>query len=158
MKDGIFKLRSDFAPSGDQPEAIKGLIDGIKDGKRYQTLLGVTGSGKTFTMANVIGGLQINEPASDLGIALALISSLTDTVIPDSLIAIGELGLAGECRGIANVEQRVKEAARLGFTKAIVPIHNKKTADKISGIEVIAVKNVYELLSVLRTQNKTKKE
>lgn len=107
---------------------------------------------------NVIGGLQINEPASDLGIALALISSLTDTVIPDSLIAIGELGLAGECRGIANVEQRVKEAARLGFTKAIVPIHNKKTADKISGIEVIAVKNVYELLSVLRTQNKTKKE
>ena len=107
---------------------------------------------------NVIGGLQINEPASDLGIALALISSLTDTVIPDSLIAIGELGLAGECRGIANVEQRVKEAARLGFTKDIVPTHNKKTADKISGIEVIAVKNVYELLSVLRTQNKTKKE
>ena len=106
---------------------------------------------------NVIGGLQINEPASDLGIALALISSLTDTVIPDSIIAIGELGLAGECRGIANVEQRVKEAARLGFTKAIVPIHNKKSADKIDRIEIIAVKNVYELLSVLRAQNKTQK-
>ena len=60
MKDGIFKLRSDFAPSGDQPEAIKGLIDGIKDGKRYQTLLGVTGSGKTFTMANVIA--ELNRP------------------------------------------------------------------------------------------------
>ena len=60
MKDGIFKLRSDFAPSGDQPEAIKGLIYGIKDGKRYQTLLGVTGSGKTFTMANVIA--ELNRP------------------------------------------------------------------------------------------------
>ena len=60
MKNGIFKLRSDFAPSGDQPEAIKGLIDGIKDGKRYQTLLGVTGSGKTFTMANVIA--ELNRP------------------------------------------------------------------------------------------------
>ena len=58
MKDGIFKLRSDFAPSGDQPEAIRGLIDGINDGKRYQTLLGVTGSGKTFTMANVIAALN----------------------------------------------------------------------------------------------------
>ena len=60
MKNGIFKLRSDFAPSGDQPEAIKGLIDGINDGKRDQTLLGVTGSGKTFTMANVIA--ELNRP------------------------------------------------------------------------------------------------
>lgn len=107
---------------------------------------------------NVIGGLQINEPASDLGIALALISSLTDTVIPDSIIAIGELGLAGECRGIANVDQRVKEAARLGFTKAIVPIHNYKSATKVNGIEIIAVKNVYDLLTLLRSQNKSSKE
>ena len=60
MKDGIFKLHSDFAPSGDQPEAIRGLIDGINAGKRYQTLLGVTGSGKTFTMANVIA--ELNRP------------------------------------------------------------------------------------------------
>ena len=60
MKKNKFKLHSDFAPSGDQPEAIKGLVDGINTGKRYQTLLGVTGSGKTFTMANVIA--QINKP------------------------------------------------------------------------------------------------
>lgn len=100
---------------------------------------------------NVIGGLQINETASDLGIALALISSLTDTVIPDSLIAIGELGLAGECRAVANVEQRVKEAARLGFNKAVVPLHNAKGAEKIKGIEIIPVKNVYDLLRLLRS-------
>ena len=60
MKKNKFKLHSDFAPSGDQPEAIKGLVDGINTGKRYQTLLGVTGSGKTFTMANVIA--QISKP------------------------------------------------------------------------------------------------
>ena len=106
---------------------------------------------------NVIGGLQINEPASDLGIALALISSLTDTVIPDSLIAIGELGLAGECRGVANVEQRVKEAARLGFTRVIVPSHNSRTLGKVDGITVTPVKNVYDLLRLLKTASLEKK-
>ena len=60
MREQRFKLHCDFAPSGDQPEAIRGLVDGIKDGKRYQTLLGVTGSGKTFTMANVIA--ELNRP------------------------------------------------------------------------------------------------
>ena len=56
---GIFKLRSDYKPSGDQPEAIKKLVDGLGKGHRYQTLLGVTGSGKTFTMANVIGNFDM---------------------------------------------------------------------------------------------------
>ncbi len=104
---------------------------------------------------NVIGGLQINEPASDLGIALALVSSLTDTVIPDSLIAIGELGLAGECRGIANIELRVKEAARLGFTTAIIPAQNRKGNIKVEGIETVAIKNVYDLPRLLK-QSKRK--
>ena len=103
---------------------------------------------------NVIGGMQIDEPASDLAIALALISSLTDTVIPDSLIAIGEIGLSGECRGIANIELRVKEAARLGFTKAIVPAHNSKAASSVKGIEIVPVKNIYELLKLLKNTDK----
>ncbi len=105
---------------------------------------------------NVIGGLQINETASDLGIALSLISSLTDTVIPDSLIAIGELGLAGECRGVANVELRVREAARLGFTTAVIPAQNKKSALKVDGIQLIAIKNVYDLLKLLKNNKKEK--
>ena len=54
----MFKLVSDFKPSGDQPEAINSLVQGIKDGMRGQTLLGVTGSGKTFTMANIIERVQ----------------------------------------------------------------------------------------------------
>ena len=55
-----FKLESPFSPTGDQPKAIKNLVDGVNNGLRYQTLLGVTGSGKTFTMANVIA--QLNRP------------------------------------------------------------------------------------------------
>lgn len=105
---------------------------------------------------NVIGGMHIDEPASDLGIALALISSLTDRVIPDDLIAIGELGLAGECRGVANIEQRVREAARLGFAKAIVPLHNVQSCSGIPGIQIQSAKNVYDILKFLKPkQTKT---
>ncbi len=57
---GYFKLVSEFAPTGDQPEAIKDLVAGFKEGNQFQTLLGVTGSGKTFTMANVIQ--ELNKP------------------------------------------------------------------------------------------------
>lgn len=103
---------------------------------------------------NVIGGMRIDEPASDLGIALALISSLTERIIPDDLIAIGELGLAGECRGIANVEQRVREAARLGFTRAIIPQHNLPHCVEISGIQIIPAKNVYDILKFLKAPKK----
>ncbi len=103
---------------------------------------------------NVIGGLQINETASDLAIALSLISSLTDAKVPDSLIAIGELGLAGECRGVANIGLRVKEAARLGFTTAVIPAQNKKSLVQ-SDITIIPVKNVYDLLKILK-DNKRK--
>ncbi len=99
---------------------------------------------------NVIGGMHIDEPASDLGIALALISSLTDRMIPDDLIAIGELGLSGECRGVANVDLRVREAARLGFTKAVVPVHSMSSCSDIQGIQLISAKNVYDLLKVLK--------
>lgn len=107
---------------------------------------------------NVIGGMRIDEPASDLGIALALISSLTDRIIPDDLIAIGELGLAGECRGIANVEQRVREAARLGFTRAIIPQHNLPHCTEITGIQIIPAKNVYDILKFLKAPQKESNE
>ena len=99
---------------------------------------------------NVIGGMHIDEPASDLGIALALISSLTDRPIPDDLIAIGELGLSGECRGVACVGQRVREAARLGFTTALVPLHNISECEDIRDIRVLGAKNVYDIIKYLK--------
>lgn len=102
---------------------------------------------------NVIGGLHIDEPASDLSVALALISSVTDRIIPDDLIAIGEIGLAGECRAVANLEQRVKEAARLGFTKAVVPYRNiEKRKIDVSGITLIPIKGIYQTLQLLKDQ------
>ncbi len=104
---------------------------------------------------NVIGGLRLDEPASDAAIALALISSLTDRVVPDDLVAVGELGLSGEVRAVSNLEQRVKEAARLGFTKAIVPYRNvEKRKLDVDGIEIIPIKSIYEALRVMKAENK----
>lgn len=102
---------------------------------------------------NVIGGLHLDEPASDLSVALALISSVTDRIIPDDLIALGEVGLAGECRAIANPEVRIREAARLGFTTAIVPFRNvEKRPLEIDGIRIVPVKGIYEALPLLRAK------
>ena len=100
---------------------------------------------------NIIGGLHIDEPASDLAVALALVSSFKDCIVPDDLIAVGELGLAGECRAVANLEQRIREAARLGFTKAIIPFRNiEKRKITVPGIELIPIRGIYEALPHLK--------
>ncbi len=101
---------------------------------------------------NVIGGLYLSEPASDAAIALSLISSLTDKAVPDDLIAIGELGLSGECRAVSNLEQRVKEAARLGFTKAVIPAKNIEKRSLDTNIELIPIHSIYEAIKVLVKQ------
>ena len=100
---------------------------------------------------NVIGGLTLEEPAADLAIATALVSSLTDRIIPDDLIIIGELGLAGECRAVSNPEMRVREAARLGFTRAIIPYRNvEKRPIEVEGMKIIPVRSVYEVIRELK--------
>ena len=102
--------------------------------------------------SNVIGGLRVDEPASDLATAMALISSLTDKIVPDTTIAIGELGLSGECRAVGNLEQRVKEAARLGFTRAIVPLRNIEMRKlQVEGIEIVPIRGIYEALKELKS-------
>ena len=111
--------------------------------------LGLKFSGNDVYL-NVIGGLEIDEPASDLGIAMALISSLTDKKVPDSLIAIGEIGLAGEIRGVSHVEQRVNEAARLGFSDVLLPAHNAESCAKTDAIRIHAVKNIYDIIRFLK--------
>ena len=70
---------------------------------------------------NVVGGLRIDEPAADLGVALAIASSLRDAPIDPELAVIGEVGLSGEVRGVGHLEQRLKEAAKLGFKRCLVP-------------------------------------
>ncbi len=103
---------------------------------------------------NVIGGMRLDEPAADIAVALAMISSITDIIIPDTLIAMGELGLSGECRGISNLEHRVKEAARLGFTEAVIPYRNAEKLPDNLPIKIIPVKNVCDLVRVLKPSNK----
>lgn len=96
------------------------------------------------TYINIVGGLRIDEPATDLTIAMALISSLKDVPLSDKTIAFGEIGLAGEVRGVSCCEQRVIEAARLGFTKCIIPRHNLKSISRktLDMIEIMGVTNV----------------
>lgn len=94
---------------------------------------------------NVIGGLHIDEPSADLAVALALISSIKDEPVADDLIAIGEIGLAGECRAVQNFEQRVTEAVRLGFRRIIVPARNfERRPVKFDGVQVIPVRSVFD--------------
>lgn len=98
---------------------------------------------------NVIGGLRLDEPASDIAVAMALISSLTDRAIPDDLIAIGELGLSGECRAVSGLDHRIKEAARLGFGRAVVPMRNLEKRKIKADIELIPIQSIFEILHLL---------
>lgn len=95
---------------------------------------------------NVVGGLRLDEPATDLSVALALISSLKDIPIRDDTLVIGEIGLGGELRTVSYCEQRIKEAERLGFKRCIIPKHNLKTlSDGFKGnIEIVGARNVNE--------------
>ena len=98
---------------------------------------------------NAVGGVRIGEPAADLAVMLAIVSSLTDRPIPGKVIAFGEVGLAGEVRPAPRGQDRLKEAAKLGFTRAIVPKANLPKA-KIAGLEVIPVERVDQAVAKLR--------
>ena len=103
------------------------------------------------TYINIVGGMKIDEPAVDLTIAMALVSGLKDYTISDDIIAFGEIGLAGEIRAISCAEQRINEAARLGFRKCIVPKHNLRSiSDSLfDKIEITGVKTIKDALKAL---------
>lgn len=107
---------------------------------------------------NVAGGIQLNEPSADLSIAMALISGITDKVIPDELIAFGEIGLSGEVRAVSHIDYRVKEAVRLGFTKIILPAKNiNKNSSLPKNVEIVGVSNIYQVLLHMKPKNTTEK-
>ena len=93
---------------------------------------------------NIVGGLRLDEPAADLPVALALVSSLKDTPVDSDTVAFGEIGLAGEIRAVSNCSQRLAEAARLGFRRAVIPMHNMKTvsSDLKRKIDIIGVRDI----------------
>ena len=99
---------------------------------------------------NVVGGLRVDEPGADLSLALALISCLKDRPISEKVIAFGELGLAGELRPVSFIDQRVKEAARLGFTTILLPKGNaeKSVYAKPEGVTLLPVRSIFDALKI----------
>ncbi len=98
---------------------------------------------------NIVGGLRLDEPAADLPVALALVSGLKDTPLSDGVVAFGEIGLAGELRAVSAAEQRVAEAARLGFTRVILPASNAQGITGQYPIDIVPVKTVREAYEAL---------
>ena len=98
---------------------------------------------------NAVGGVKISEPAADLAVILSITSSLKNKPLPAKLIVFGEVGLAGEVRPAPRGQERLKEAAKLGFTRAIIPEANRPK-QAIAGMEVIAVKRVEEAVARIR--------
>jgi DNA repair protein RadA/Sms len=98
---------------------------------------------------NIAGGFRMNEPAIDLGIVLAIVSSVRDQAIDDSVICFGEVGLSGEVRSVPMAEQRVNEARKLGFKTCILPKSALKGLKDTDGIRLIGVSNVREAVEAL---------
>lgn len=100
---------------------------------------------------NIVGGMKLDEPALDLTIVMALVSSLKDYALRDDVLAFGEIGLAGEIRGVSHCEQRIKEAARLGFSKCIIPKSNMKnlSASIKKDIEIVGVRTIREAFEAI---------
>jgi len=98
---------------------------------------------------NAVGGVRIGEPAADLAVSLAIVSSLADRPIPGKVAVFGEIGLAGEVRPAPRGQERLKEAAKLGFVKAIVPKANRPKA-AIGDLEIVAVERIGDAVAVLK--------
>lgn len=98
---------------------------------------------------NVAGGLEIDEPAADLGVIAAIASSFRNLQIPPETAVFGEVGLTGEVRGVLQAQSRAREAQTLGFKKLILPASNKKGLEKLLGIRVVGVRNLDEALDEL---------
>lgn len=101
---------------------------------------------------NAVGGVRISEPAADLAVILSIVSSLKNQPLPTNLVVFGEIGLAGEVRPAPRGQERLKEAAKLGFTKAILPFANMPGSEKfkIKGMQLFPVKRIDEAVEIMR--------
>ncbi len=100
---------------------------------------------------NIVGGMRLDEPAADLAVAMALVSGLRDIPIDEKLIAFGEIGLSGELRSVPRAQARINEAARLGFTKCIMPkACVKQSSAGPDSLELIGVRSLSEAIFIIR--------
>ncbi len=105
--------------------------------------------GRSDIYVNIAGGIRINEPAIDLATALAIYSSEKDIPVDAGTIVFGEIGLSGEVRSVSMAEQRVNEAKKLGFKKAIIPSSNLSSVSNIKGINIVGVANIKEAVDAI---------
>lgn len=98
---------------------------------------------------NFAGGMKITEPATDLAVVMALVSSYKNTPVDDKMIVFGEVGLSGEVRGVSMVKQRVLEAKKMGYTSCMVPYTNYKQIADIKDMKIHPVKNIKEAVSLM---------
>lgn len=99
---------------------------------------------------NIAGGMKVAEPSTDLGIICAITSSFRDRAVGDDLVIIGEVGLAGEIRGVRSCGQRVREAAKMGYKRAMIPKSNMNSElESISDIEIIPVSTIREAMDII---------
>ena len=106
--------------------------------------------GECDAYLNIAGGIKVTEPAIDLGIVLAVVSSFRNKPLPSDLVAFGEVGLSGEVRSISQIEGRVKEAAKLGFKTCVVPATGKESLKNMEGVKIIYVNSVAEAMDFIR--------
>lgn len=98
---------------------------------------------------NIAGGMRLDDPAADLGIVFALVSSFRNRPLDESMVVFGEVGLSGEVRGVSAAEQRVREAVKMGFRTCIMPKTNAEHLKSIDGIKVVGVSNISQALEYI---------
>ena len=103
---------------------------------------------------NVAGGLSLSEPAADLPLCAAVVSSLTDTPLPPDTVIFGEVGLSGEVRAVSHAARRVAEAARLGFTRCVLPRENLRGMPETDGMTLLGVQTVSQAMAMLLAREK----
>jgi DNA repair protein RadA/Sms len=114
-------------------------------------------TGDQDVFVNVVGGVRVSETGADLAMLLAIVSSLRDQALDQNLVVFGEVGLSGEIRPVPSGQERIREAAKHGFKRAIVPIANvpkahksaAKDRDGLEGMDIIGVRNLQEALAAL---------
>ncbi len=105
--------------------------------------------GQYDVFVNIAGGVRVDEPAVDLGIATSIISSLRDLPIDPQCVAVGEVGLSGEVRTVSQIEKRVQEAAKLGFKRILLPKNNLKGLGRQYGIEPVGIERIEDAVGLL---------
>jgi DNA repair protein RadA/Sms len=131
------------------PENISRRVSGVDRDRMLLVLAVLTrrcgfSTAKEDVFVNAVGGVHVDEPAADLGIAVALASSILDRPVAPKTVVFGEVGLTGEVRGVTQAAARVGEARRLGFGRVIAPRDNVKSVGSMQGIEIVPVTNLDE--------------